>query len=203
MGTENVIKFRQRRKSNLIRMFGGKCCLCGYQKSNAALEFHHINPADKKYGLSSGNCHRIEEDIAEAKKCILVCANCHREIHDNLYDNIDLFQYQYIDANIEYELLNSNKHEQRFCSDCGKIITIYSKSGLCSSCIQKTINKHFVSDKPSREELKELIRNLSFTQIGQQYNVSDNAVRKWCDKVGLPRTKKEINGYSDEQWAKI
>lgn len=52
----------------------------------------------------------------------------------------------------------------------------------------------------SREELKNLIRTKTFIYIGEQYGVSDNAVRKWCDKYNLPRTKKEINTYSDKEW---
>ena len=58
-------------------------------------------------------------------------------------------------------------------------------------------------ERPSREELKRLIRTLPFTQIGKMYGVSDNAVRKWCDFEKLPRKKKEINSYSNEEWEKI
>ena len=47
------------------------------------------------------------------------------------------------------------------------------------------------------------IRKLPFTQIGQKYNISDNAVRKWCIAYNLPKTKKEINSYSDAEWRKI
>lgn len=55
----------------------------------------------------------------------------------------------------------------------------------------------------TREELKNLIRTTPFTRIGEQYNVSDNAVRKWCDKYNLPRKVSEIKQYSDEEWEKI
>ena len=55
----------------------------------------------------------------------------------------------------------------------------------------------------SREELKNLIRNKPFTQIGKQYNVSDNTIRKWCDKLNLPRKVSDIKQYSDEDWTKI
>lgn len=51
-----------------------------------------------------------------------------------------------------------------------------------------------------REELKQLIRNQSFLAIGKQFNVSDNAIRKWCDKYNLPRKKTEIKNYSDKEW---
>lgn len=55
----------------------------------------------------------------------------------------------------------------------------------------------------TREELKHLIRTTSFVKIGERYGVSDNAVRKWCDKLNLPRRKTEINSYSDLEWSKI
>ena len=55
----------------------------------------------------------------------------------------------------------------------------------------------------SREELKFLIRNKTFAEIGRNFNVSDNAVRKWCDKLNLPRTKSLIRTYSDEEWDKL
>ena len=55
----------------------------------------------------------------------------------------------------------------------------------------------------SREELKNLIRTLPFTQIGIKYQVSDNTIRKWCDKYNLPRRKSDIQQYSDVEWSKI
>lgn len=57
--------------------------------------------------------------------------------------------------------------------------------------------------RPSRDELKQLIRTKSFLQIGKMYGVSDNAIRKWCDFEKLPRKKNEINKYTDEEWALI
>jgi hypothetical protein len=51
--------------------------------------------------------------------------------------------------------------------------------------------------------LKKLIRTKPFTQIGKQFNVSDNAIRKWCDNYNLPRKVNEIKSYSDEEWELI
>lgn len=60
------------------------------------------------------------------------------------------------------------------------------------------------SDKaPTREVLKKKIRTMSFLQIGKEYYVSDNAIRKWCDTYGLPRHASEIKSISDEDWEKI
>ena len=57
--------------------------------------------------------------------------------------------------------------------------------------------------RPSREELKTLIRKKSFVQIGKDYGVTDNAIRKWCKAYNLPYLKRDINSYTDEQWKKI
>lgn len=56
------------------------CAICGYDKCNAALVFHHVNPEDKKFNL--GNFRQpVDKIVEEINKCILLCANCHREIH--------------------------------------------------------------------------------------------------------------------------
>ena len=84
-----------------------------------------------------------------------------------------------------------------YCKDCGKEI---SKGSM--RCVQCDAKHRIIKEKDmlvTRNELKTLIREKPFTQIGQQFQVSDNAIRKWCDKYHLPRTKKEINSYADEE----
>lgn len=85
-----------------------------------------------------------------------------------------------------------------FCKMCGK--TLLTKSTYCVECGHKAERR---VERPSREELKDKIRKTSFVQLGQEYGVTDNAIRKWCVAENLPRTKKEINSYSDEEWEKI
>ena len=68
---------------------------------------------------------------------------------------------------------------------------------------QEISKRQRIVERPSREELKELIRTKSFLEIGRMFNVSDNAIRKWCDFEKLPRKKTEINKYSDEEWELI
>lgn len=86
------------------------------------------------------------------------------------------------------------------CSICRTPITKYAKTGMCPSCNAK--NSRQVK-RPSREELKQLIRVESFTRIGEKFGVSDNSIRKWCIFYDLPSRKKDINEYSDEDWNKI
>lgn len=92
------------------------------------------------------------------------------------------------------ELYNSSHTGKFYCEDCGCEISYKAKK--CLACINKEKSKHI----PSREELKKLIRNTSFTQLGIQYGVSDNAIRKWCDKYNLPRRVSDIKKYSQEEW---
>lgn len=64
---------------------GGKCNLCGYNKSQRALSFHHLDPKKKEFDLSSRGLTRSWERIQkEIEKCILLCANCHMEVHDGI-----------------------------------------------------------------------------------------------------------------------
>ena len=70
----------------LIAYKGGKCERCGYDKSSRALEFHHLNPSEKDFGISKVLTRSIQSLKEEADKCILLCSNCHAEIHDELFN---------------------------------------------------------------------------------------------------------------------
>lgn len=84
------------------------------------------------------------------------------------------------------------------CVDCGA--SIYATSIRCDACNKKLQRK---VERPSREELKQMIRTLPFLQIGKKFGVSDNSVRKWCVSYGLPSKKAAIISYSDEEWELI
>lgn len=87
-----------------------------------------------------------------------------------------------------------------FCKQRGKEITKYSDSGLYYNCHAKTTR---LVERPTQEELKQMIRNIPFTQIGKQYGVSDNSIKKWCIAENLPYRKSEIKKISDEDWSNI
>lgn len=75
---------RNNMKKQAVKLLGGKCCICGYDKCIDALEFHHRDPSIKEFKLGSGNTMSWKEYKAEALKCMLVCSNCHKEIHYKL-----------------------------------------------------------------------------------------------------------------------
>jgi 5-methylcytosine-specific restriction endonuclease McrA len=71
-------------KEQAVTYKGGKCQVCGYSKCRAALEFHHTDPAEKDAGINStvaSGGKSFEAIKSELDKCVLVCSNCHREIH--------------------------------------------------------------------------------------------------------------------------
>ena len=59
-----------------------KCTRCGYSKSKRAIEFHHTNPSDKELVISDMWTYSEERIVKELHKCIALCSNCHREVHD-------------------------------------------------------------------------------------------------------------------------
>lgn len=77
-----VAKRRKKLKVMAIEYKGGKCMVCGYRKFVGALDFHHIDEKTKQFDLSSRGLTRAWSRIQiELDKCVLLCANCHREIH--------------------------------------------------------------------------------------------------------------------------
>lgn len=80
--SEAVQRRRDKLKILAVNYKGGKCSKCGYDECMGALEFHHLDPSKKDFGLSVRGITRSWDKIKkELDKCILVCANCHREIH--------------------------------------------------------------------------------------------------------------------------
>ena len=94
-----------------------------------------------------------------------------------------------------------NVAKKYYCQDCG--CEISKKSKRCVSCDAKFRTVPIEKMQITREELKNLIRTTPFTKIGEKFGMSDNAIRKWCDKFNLPRKKSDILKYSDEEWQKI
>jgi len=77
-----VVRFRQNIKLRAIAAAGGACRDCGFAGPVDALEFHHLDARSKEFGISVDGIPRSWARVqAELAKCVLLCANCHREVH--------------------------------------------------------------------------------------------------------------------------
>ena len=111
-----------------------------------------------------------------------VCPNCDRQLDTYGSKNI-----------------KPKEKEVNYCVDCGAVIL--KSSTRCKVCAAAAKIKPI--NAVSREDLKKLIRTQPFTKLGEMFGVSDNAIRKWCIKYNLPKTKSDIQKYTDEEWELI
>lgn len=145
-----------------------------------------------------------QEPIWQGKELTLILDHINGINNDDRLENL---RWVCPNCNQQLETTGSKNPNRKifakkyYCIDCGKEI---SKSSIrCISCDAKHKIVPLAEMPVTREELKSLIRTKPFTQIGTQFNVTDNAVRKWCDKFNLPRRKSDIQKYSEEEWLKI
>ena len=73
-----------KRKVSLVQKLGGKCSICSYSKNSSSLAFHHLNPKDKSFALDLRSLSNRKQEVidGEVSKCILICCNCHAELHN-------------------------------------------------------------------------------------------------------------------------
>lgn len=117
-----------------------------------------------------GNC--LNNDIENLQ---LLCPNCH--------------------ATTENYRGRKNKKEPKkyYCKNCGKEISSTSRSGLCVKCCSQTKRR---IEMPNKEDFLKIFENVkSFTGVATYYNCSDNNVRKWAIKYGLPTHSKDMKEY--------
>jgi len=70
-------------RARAVEYLGGACRICGYNKSLAAFDFHHVDPQQKDFNISQ--VMSWERIVKELDKCELLCSNCHREVHDGMH----------------------------------------------------------------------------------------------------------------------
>jgi len=83
--SEAVARRRRKVKAILVQEAGGRCCICGYDRNMRALHFHHVEPELKRHSINAkGVALALEKLRAEARKCVLLCSNCHAEVEDRM-----------------------------------------------------------------------------------------------------------------------
>lgn len=176
---------------------------------------------DKGYNLTKGGHHVTplvlsEEDVEEIQWLLSNTPTSQQEIADRYDVDQSLISLInrgkiWVNSNLKYPLRNREKrhckiNQQKrsnsksgFCIDCKKPISYTSTR--CRSCDIDYRREKGKEEKPvSRDELKELVRTTSFLELGREFGVSDNAIRKWCKLYDLPSRKRDIEKYTDEEW---
>jgi len=151
--SEAVKNWRRNTKERMVSSMGGCCQICGYNKTNKALEFHHLDPKEKEMGFGAvrGNIVSWNKIATELRKCILLCSNCHKEVHEGLTEIPKDFS-KFDESFFDYKSLKPKK---------------------------ETIKKVKVTKVDwSKVDLLNLKKNFSNVQIGKQLGVSETAIRK-------------------------
>lgn len=167
-----LIHFKDKAKSGKLKLIEDAkkhkpCSCCKNHYPTPCMDFHHIK--DKSFEVSHSQNRNNEEILREIKKCVLLCANCHRLKHIKLSQKTIA---QYKKEKIEYKCIDCNKKVTRVAIRCKR----------CSG-INKAKNN---TNRPSLDSLKNDIESIkTWTKIGAKYSVSDNTIRKWAKYYGL------------------
>ena len=182
--TEAVIRTRRNNKIELIKYKGGKCSQCGYDKPVPTVyHFHHLNPEEKEFTIAQYMSRKLETLKKEVDKCILLCGNCHAEMHDKAYirsheETIAKLKSATLE---ELEIIGRRTRLasiSKVCEQCSKeFVTKRSVQRFCSvECTRLFYRK---VERPSKEELLALLSNANFVQVAKMFDVTDNTIRKW------------------------
>lgn len=172
--SERVKQWRKNTKAKMIAAMGNQCCICGYNKCSKSMDFHHLNPEEKEHSFGKIMAHPTKwENIAlELKKCVLVCSNCHGEIHAGITTipkNAPRFNPNKTNDNDNISL----------CPICGK-----PKPSYISTCSRKCAAKKSRTVNWEKINILSLKNNgMALDQIGELIGVSEESVKKRMNKL--------------------
>jgi hypothetical protein len=177
--SNNVKRWRKETKQRIVDSLGGKCCICGYNKCNDSLAVHHLDPSKKEMRIAAQivNPTSWSKIVEELRKCVLLCHNCHSEVHAGISlvpDNSPRFDET-------YEIYRIEKIMQDQCPICGKDKPIiqFTCSHICAQKKKEIINWDSVN-------LEELLKSgKSYVAIAELVGLSNVSVRKRAKKLGL------------------
>lgn len=182
-------------KKIIYELMGSNCVLCGYSKCKRSLHYHHINPLEKNSSIvnyiagTNNSKFSWEKLVIELRKCTVVCANCHGEIHDGLIN-------QELISSFNEELY---KNYNKKCV-CGNIITELHNKYCSIGCARKNNiqlkNKSKVRFDWSNTNVIELLNkyNGNMTHAAKEINISDNGIKKRFKKITGFNNWKEYQG---------
>jgi len=168
-----VMESQRRKKLFAVEQFGGKCQICGYDKCINALSFHHVDPLTKKESPSYIIMRKSWKfAFEELQKCILVCSNCHAEIH---YADVNVDYSKYITPTMELTCIKCNE----------KFTTKIESQKYCSNKCRAAAN-YKVKKIPTKEELLQKVNSgISILAMSKEFGISDVAMKKWLVKFNI------------------
>jgi hypothetical protein len=158
------------RKRKAIELLGGGCCQCGYKKNISALQFHHINSDKKEFDWTRLRLRPWLCVVAELKKCVLLCANCHIEKHNPTNENNHFGSTGNDNPSLNRTILSTG-----ICPVCKT--DVYGTKHCSTKCAHLASRR--VKNRPDKDEILEKLKTMSMLTVAKGYGVSDNAVRKW------------------------
>lgn len=198
-------RIRKERKQQLVEIAGGKCSICRYSRCLRAMHFHHIEPDAKKFALSQMvmGVKSWLEILREASKTVLLCSNCHSEVEDGMHDDkiadwknklsdISQIYFAYIERAKEFPVQGKRIRDK----DNPGRRKIQCQCHYCKTVFESTYNQKYCSTKccgemnrkverPSKDQLIELLKGNSWYGLGKKYGVCDNTVRKWAKRYNI------------------
>ena len=219
-----VIDWRKRSKARMVDIMGGKCVCCGYTNCLGALDFHHIDDAQKSFSLGSIRARPKSWDIvvAELKKCVLVCCRCHREITAGIL-NVDGIQSSFDDKYVDYKsafgVVGENERKfrtQKKCQVChNEFLVSNGNQKYCSlKCSKQSKISHIMGISngitgkahipikqkirwPGSDQLLEAAKEIGYEAVGRKLGVTGASVKKRLKKYGvmLPKYYTQHNLY--------
>lgn len=184
MSVASKKNWRKKARRYLAIAFGGKCTVCGYNKTISALDYHHINPEEKDHLLciAMRNGYAWSKIVKEARKCTIVCCRCHREIHAGITElppNYAKFNEEYVD------IIKLKTKEFDSCPVCGE-----EKNKLLKYCSQECAHKRQLRFILTKDELQNLVNDKSYEEIGRMFGVTGNAIKKRCKVLDIPLVRR-------------
>lgn len=178
---------RRKIKLQAVTYLGGACTKCGYAKCVAALEFHHRDHSQKDFQISGGSRRRWSELKEELDKCDLLCANCHREVHEEIRAE------KLVEQRRQARLSSKEIHPalEAHCTVCAKpyklLACLIGQRFTCSPRCGAKRREKIVW--PSDEALSRLVWEHPLTQLSARFGVSDRAIQKRCRlrKINTPK----------------
>ena len=184
--SQRVIDWRNRTKQRIVQSFENKCGVCGYNKCNDSLDLHHVDPSKKEFSISKirANPASWTKIVNELRKCILVCANCHREIHNGITkipENIIKFNEDFSD----YKKTQEEDRKEKLYNECPvcKKLKFHTQKSCSYQCAAKLARKY----NWDQVDLKKLYidEKMNMSQISKIIGCSDVAVKKRLLKLKI------------------